>query len=103
LYKVALDILPIQASSVPCERVFSSSGETCTLRRSQILSELLGFLQALKHFYKGQRLDFTADWIAREADYNIEGDLTKEAMEELLSSGKIVELAELLSNIENID
>ena len=31
LFKVALNILPVQASAVPCERVFSSSKETCTL------------------------------------------------------------------------
>ena len=90
-YKVALDILPIQASSVPCERAFSSSGETCTLRRSRILPDLLGKLQVLKYIYEGERLDFTADWIATEADYVIEGDVTQSAVEELLSSGKIGE------------
>ncbi|KAG1796431.1 uncharacterized protein HD556DRAFT_1234665, partial [Suillus plorans] len=84
---------------VLCERAFSSSGETCALRHSRILPDLLGKLQVFKYIYKGERLDFAADWIATEADYGIEGDVTQSAVEELLSSGKIEELAELLSNI----
>jgi hypothetical protein len=31
LFWVAMDVLPAQASSVPCERAFSSSKETCAL------------------------------------------------------------------------
>jgi hypothetical protein len=53
----------------------------------------------LKYIYKGEQLDFMVDWIATEADYIIEGDVTQSAVEELLSSGKIEKLAELLSNI----
>ena len=34
MFCVALDILPVQASAVSCERVFSSSKETCAMRRS---------------------------------------------------------------------
>ncbi|KAG1828859.1 hypothetical protein EV424DRAFT_1276740, partial [Suillus variegatus] len=54
--------------------------------------------RVFKYIYKGEQLDFTADWIATEADYVIEGDMTQSAVEELLSYGKIGELAELLSN-----
>lgn len=32
LFRLVMDILPAQASSVSCERVFSSSKETCTPR-----------------------------------------------------------------------
>jgi hypothetical protein len=43
-----MDILPIQASSVPCERIFSSSKETMTARRSRISPHLMEQLQILK-------------------------------------------------------
>src|SRR6267154_890215 len=43
LYGIAMDYLPIQASAVPCERVFSSSSETDTKKhnRMSLASELL--------------------------------------------------------------
>jgi hypothetical protein len=41
----------------------------------------------LKYIYKGKQLDFMADWIATEADYILEGNMTQSAVEELLSSG----------------
>ncbi|KAH9180199.1 hypothetical protein EDB89DRAFT_1917779 [Lactarius sanguifluus] len=44
-----------ETSSVSCERNFSSSKETCTLRRNLLSSALL---EVLKHVYKQGRLDF---------------------------------------------
>ena len=56
-----MDILPIQASAVPCERVFSSAKETMTLRRSRIGPDLMEALQMLKFSLRnGRFLDFTA-------------------------------------------
>ena len=43
-----MDILPIQASSVPYERVFFSSKETTTLRRNKLHPQLVEALQVLK-------------------------------------------------------
>ena len=55
-----MDILPIQASSVPCERVFSSGKETMTDRRNWISPELMEELQILKYSLKKRRdLNFT--------------------------------------------
>jgi hypothetical protein len=55
-----MDILPIQGSAVPCERVFSSAKETMAARRSRISSELMRALQMLKFSVKqGRGLDFT--------------------------------------------
>lgn len=49
-----MDILPTQASSVSCERLFSSSKETCTPRRNRISPELMEALQTLKFsFHSG--------------------------------------------------
>jgi len=56
-----MDIIPIQGSAVPCERVFSSSKETTTARRNRIGPELMEALQMLKYsFKKGRGLDFTS-------------------------------------------
>lgn len=60
MFAVVADILPIQASSVPCERVFSSSKETITTRRNRISGDLMEQLQILKFsIKKGRGLDFT--------------------------------------------
>jgi len=50
-----MDILPIQASSVPCERVFSSSKETITARRNSLSPRLIEALQVLKYATKQGR------------------------------------------------
>ena len=55
-----MDILPIQASAVPCERVFSSGKETMTARRSRISHTMMEALQILKFAIRhGHTLDFT--------------------------------------------
>jgi hypothetical protein len=55
-----MDILPIQASAVPCERVFSSSKETTTDRRNNLGPRMVEALQLLKFQSKrGRPLNFT--------------------------------------------
>ena len=55
-----MDIIPIQASSVPCERVFSSGKETMAPRRSRISPHLMEMLQMMKFsIRKGRPLNFT--------------------------------------------
>ena len=63
---MAMDYLPIQASAVPCERVFSSSAETDTKRRNRISPLMMEALQMLKGHYKNDRLNFTAGWVTDE-------------------------------------
>jgi len=65
---MALDYLPIQASAVPCERVFSSNAETDTRRRNRISSLLMEALQMLKFYFKKERLNFTKDWAVSEEE-----------------------------------
>lgn len=93
-----MDVLPAQASAVPCQRVFSSSKETCTLRRNRISRALLEALQVLKYSYRSERLSFVEDLIAKEADYTIAGPLTETAIDELMAAGKYQELNQLIIN-----
>ena len=63
-----MDYLPIQASSVPCERVFSSSAETDTKRRNRLSPLTMEVLQMLKFHIKSRRLNFTAGWETSEKE-----------------------------------
>lgn len=63
-----MDYLPIQASSVPCERVFSSSAETDTKKRNRISPTLMEALQMLKYDFKKQRLSFTTGMKLNQLD-----------------------------------
>ncbi|KIP03365.1 hypothetical protein PHLGIDRAFT_41330, partial [Phlebiopsis gigantea 11061_1 CR5-6] len=51
LFCVAMDILPVQASAVACERIFSSCKETDTMRRRKLSPKMMEILQMLKHSY----------------------------------------------------
>ena len=68
LFAIALDYLPIQASAVPCERVFSSSRETDVKRRNRIHPMLMEALQMLKFSLKQKRLNFMKGWMMKERD-----------------------------------
>jgi len=59
LFRIAMDYLPIQATSVPSERIFSLSSETDTKKRNCIHPILMEALQMLKCGLKNNRLDFT--------------------------------------------
>jgi hypothetical protein len=75
---MAMDYLPVQASSVPSKRVFSSSAETDTKRRNRINPILMEALQILKFHLKKERLSFTSSWMTGEKDMstdNPESDL----------------------------
>jgi len=73
---MAMDYLPIQASSVPCERVFSLSAETDTKRRNRLSPLTMEALQMLKFYYKKEHLNFTLGWMMAEKE--MIDDLPKE-------------------------
>jgi len=66
IFSIAMDYLPIQASAVPSERVFSSSAETDTQKRNRINPVLMEALQMLKFGLKKARLDFMQGWVTEE-------------------------------------
>jgi hypothetical protein len=63
-----MDYLPIQASAVPCERVFSSSSETDTKKRNRLGADIMEALQILKFDLKRERLDFVSHWVTPVMD-----------------------------------
>lgn len=57
---MALDILPCQASSVPCERLFSASKQVTTERRSRLSADRLEQLLVMKSAWQGTMVDWAA-------------------------------------------
>ena len=89
---MALDYLPVQASAVPSEWVFSSSGETDTSWRNRIKPILMEALQTVKYSLKRDCLNFTKGWITSEelmllqpsVDTDLLGDISGAHREEVL-------------------
>lgn len=73
-----MDYLPIQASAVSCERVFSSSAETDTKKRNRINPLLMEALQMLKYHFKKERLNFTEGLLMSENDSELIEDEPEE-------------------------
>ena len=62
-----MDLLPAQASAVPCERIFSSGKQTCTDRRNRLSPDTIEILQVLKFAYSQDQLNFE-DPVMKEED-----------------------------------
>jgi len=67
LFSIAMDFLPVQATSVPCEHVFSSAKDIDTVKRNQISPVLMEALQILKSSLKKERINFMDGWQTSEA------------------------------------
>jgi len=67
LFMIAMDYLPIQATSVPCKQVFSSAKETDTNKRNRMSPMLMEALQILKLSLKKERLDCMEGWATLDA------------------------------------
>lgn len=79
-----MDILPIQASSVPCERVFSSSKETITAKRNSLGPRLIEALQLLKYTTKqGREISFIEGLDKVEELAELEKREERQSVEEL--------------------
>jgi hypothetical protein len=60
LARIALDILPMQGSSVPCERVFSGAKLIATDRRARLSPTVFEELQVLKFAWRDKQPDWAA-------------------------------------------
>ena len=92
-----MDYLPVQATSVPCERVFSSAKDTDTAKRNRISPVLMEALQMLKFSIKKERLNFMKGWSTHEADMS---EVSKETgdLRSLLVDGSDATLDTLLNS-----
>jgi hAT family C-terminal dimerisation region len=61
LARIALNVLPCQASSVPCERLFSASKQTADYRRASLGTKRFEELQVMKFAWQ-RSLDDLATW-----------------------------------------
>jgi hypothetical protein len=99
-YDMALDYLPIQASAVPCERVFSSSAETDTKKRNRISPLLMEALQMFKFFLKKERLVFTSGWMTSEGQMQDNNDPEEDnMMDEVLKSNHRGDSQDMLDKV----
>lgn len=94
IFKVACDILPAQASAVPCERVFSSSKETDTHKRNQLSPKMMEMLQILK--YRIRSLRFLDELLVSEEDTVKMLDLTPEQVDLMILEGRLHEIVDLI-------
>jgi hypothetical protein len=99
-----MDIIPIQASSVPCERAFSSGKETMTPRRGRISPQLMEALQMLKYsIKKGRPLNFTQGMSWTEELKEFEFAARVEPVGDAEAYGRSLEQPEeILSEIEEL-
>ena len=98
LFAMALDYLPIQASSVPSECIFSSSAETDMKRCNQIHPVVMEALQMLKFSLEQQWLNFMEGWAVSEDELEYYADDAKDAADLL---GKLT--LEIKENAIDID
>jgi hypothetical protein len=64
---IALDFLPCQASSVPCERLFSASKQVATDRHARLGAQRFEELQLMKFAWRQGVVD-TAAWNSSEIE-----------------------------------
>jgi hypothetical protein len=101
----------MQASAVPCERVFSSAAETDTKRRNRLSPAFMEVLQILKFIISQDRaLDFVGPHLASEDELRAPivdvlvdaaegagpGGSARSIVMNLLSSGRIDEFEQLI-------
>ena len=73
LAHIALDVLPCQASSVPCERLFSASKQTADVHCSSLGTKRFEELQIMKFAWRQNIVDLAA-WNLAEAEELVDLD-----------------------------
>jgi hypothetical protein len=101
LFTIAMDYLPIQVSSVPCECVFSSVKETNTVKCNQIHLMLMEALQMLKFSLKKDRqsISFTNRWKTAKVEMMLAQKATKEDLLAQLLTGDCQTTTDTLLNV----
>jgi hAT family C-terminal dimerisation region len=86
-----MDLMPVQATSVPSERIFSASKQTTTARRNRLGPKIMEAMQILKFEAKNQRkeVNFTKGLSLQEEFDDLEereGVTCTEILKEYLNS-----------------
>ena len=82
--RIALDVLPCQASSVPCEWLFSASKQTADSRRASLGAKRFEELQIMRFAWRNNIVDLAA-WNSGQTE---EVDLDEYC--EMLEGGELV-------------
>jgi hypothetical protein len=77
-----MDLLAIQGTSVPCERVFSASKETARARRNHLGPKIMEATQILK-FQAKQEINFTEGLIEEDEVAELEKEEAAVPVEDL--------------------
>ena len=96
LFAIAMDYLPIQATSIPCEHVFSLAKETNTAKQNRMSPVLMEALQLLKFSLKKQHLNFMEGWLMLQAAMEV--GLQDHDLSTLLVGDKVHEVIDSMLN-----
>jgi hypothetical protein len=98
-----MDYLPIQATSVPCERVFSSAKETDTAKRNRMKAMTMETLQLLKFLLKKERLNFMVGWATSESDMGAEPRLAQDPLDAIFKGDADAVMDQILKECSTYD
>jgi hypothetical protein len=98
-----MDYPPFQATSVPCECVFSSAKETDTAKRNWMSPVLMEALQLPKFALKKQRLDFINGWATSEAAMSGKPTSDCDPLGALLTGDSDTVMDDILKNLSTYD
>jgi len=96
LFAIAMDYLPIQATSVPCKCIFSLAKETNTTKQNRMSPVLMEALQLLKFLLKKQHLNFMEGWSMLQAAMEV--GLQDHDLSTLLVGNKVHEVMDSMLN-----
>lgn len=75
LARIALDVLPVQASSVACERLFSAAKHITTDNRSRLRTDVFEQLQLLKTSWRPHLVDIAKENQMLEEEVRIDEEM----------------------------
>src|SRR5258707_14990459 len=104
LFSIAMDYLPVQAMSVPCEHIFSSAKDTDTAKQNQISPVLMETLQMLKHMLRKECLNFMKGRLTEEGAMGEQcGESKSTGLGSLFKDKPDIALDTLLKRLGNYD
>ncbi len=91
LARMALDILPIPASSVASERLFSSAKEVLTARRSRLGPDVFEWIEVLGHQWASEVVDYARINSLNIEEYELDDFLEYCELDEMLREEELID------------